>query len=52
MTIEELASYWKLSKSALHKRAPGGKIPGQKAGRHWRFHRTVIDRGFNSKKAK
>jgi len=43
LTIEELAVYLKLSKSTLYKLCVEGKVPGQKVGRHWRFHRTVID---------
>ncbi len=43
MTIEDLAGYLKLSKSTLYKLAQEGKVPGQKVGRHWRFHREVID---------
>ena len=42
LTIEELAVYLKLSKSTLYKLCVEGKVPGQKVGRHWRFHRTVI----------
>jgi len=44
MTIDELAEYLKLSKSTLYKLCRAGKIPGQKVGRHWRFHKAVIDR--------
>ena len=44
MTIDELAEYLKLSKSTLYKLCQAGKIPGQKVGRHWRFHKAVIDR--------
>lgn len=43
MTIDDLASYLKLSKSTLYKLAVQGKLPGQKVGRHWRFHRESID---------
>ena len=43
MTIDELASYLKLSKSTLYKLCQNGKVPGQKVGRHWRFHRDSID---------
>lgn len=43
MTIGELAEYLKLSRSTLYKLCQEGKVPGQKVGRHWRFHRTVID---------
>jgi excisionase family DNA binding protein len=43
LTIDELAEYLKISKSSLYKLAQGGKVPGQKVGRHWRFHRDAID---------
>jgi len=43
MTIIELAAYLKLSKSTLYKLCQEGKVPGQKVGRHWRFHRATID---------
>ena len=44
MTIEELSGYLKVSKSTLYKLAQEGSLPGQKVGKHWRFHRDVIDR--------
>jgi len=44
LTIEELADYLKVSKSTLYKLAQEGKVPAQKVGRHWRFHRQTIDR--------
>jgi len=44
LTIEELADYLKVSKSTLYKLAQEGKVPAQKVGRHWRFHRETIDR--------
>lgn len=43
MTIHELAAYLQVSKSSLYKLAQDGKVPGQKVGRHWRFHRGTID---------
>lgn len=43
MTITELSTYLKVSKSTLYKLAQEGKVPGQKVGRHWRFHREVVD---------
>ena len=42
-TIEELAKYLKISKSTLYKLAQEGSIPGQKVGKHWRFHKDAID---------
>lgn len=44
MTIDDLAVYLKLSTSTLYKLCAERKVPGQKVGRHWRFHRQVIDR--------
>jgi excisionase family DNA binding protein len=43
LTIDDLAAYLKLSKSTIYKLCAEGKIPGQKIGRHWRFHRESID---------
>lgn len=43
LTIEDLAVYLKLSKSTLYKLCQEGKVPGQKVGRHWRFHRDAVD---------
>lgn len=39
MTIAELAVYLKMSRSTLYKLAQKGTVPGQKVGRHWRFHK-------------
>lgn len=44
LTIDELATYLKVSKSTLYKLVQEGKVPGQKVGKHWRFKRDVIDR--------
>lgn len=43
MTIEELARFLKVSTSTLYKLCAEGKVPGQKVGKHWRFHRQVIE---------
>jgi excisionase family DNA binding protein len=42
-TIEELAEYLKISKSTLYKLAQEGNLPGQKVGKHWRFHRDTVN---------
>ncbi len=42
-TIDDLVVYLKLPKSTVYKLAQEGKIPGQKVGPHWRFHRETID---------
>ena len=44
MTIDELAEYLRISKSTLYKLAQEGKLPGQKVGKCWRFHREGVDR--------
>ena len=49
MTIDELSDYLKVAKSTLYKLAQTGKVPGQKVGKHWRFHRDVIDRWLASR---
>jgi excisionase family DNA binding protein len=43
LNIDELSEYLKVAKSTLYKLAQGGSIPGQKVGKHWRFHRDAID---------
>ena len=42
--IDELAAYLKIPKSTGYKLVREGKIPAQKVGRHWRFHRGALDR--------
>ena len=43
MTIDDLVKYLQVPKSSLYKLAQEGKLPGQKVGRHWRFHKDAID---------
>jgi len=43
LTIAELSKYLKISRSTLYKLAQEGKLPAQKVGRHWRFHREAVD---------
>ncbi len=43
MTIDELSVYLKVSKSTLYKLAQEGSLPGQKVGKHWRFHKGAIE---------
>ncbi len=49
MTIDELSTYLKVAKSTLYKLAQEDKLPGQKVGRHWRFHKETIDRWLSEK---
>ena len=50
MTIGELSKYLKISRSTLYKLAQEGKLPSQKVGRHWRFHRDAIDRWLGQRR--
>ena len=43
MTMDDLSEYLKISKSTLYKLATEKKLPGQKIGKRWRFHRTAIE---------
>ena len=43
MTIDDLAAYLKISKSTLYKLVQAGRLPGQKVGKRWRFHKAVVD---------
>jgi excisionase family DNA binding protein len=42
-TVEEAARYLKIPISSIYKLAQEGKIPAQKVGKHWRFHRNTLD---------
>lgn len=52
LTIDELSNYLKISKSTLYKLAQAGKVPGQKIGRHWRFHKEGIDQWLKETQTK
>lgn len=43
MTVEEVADYLRIPQSSVYKLAQERRIPCQKAGRRWRFHRAAID---------
>ena len=42
MSIGELAEYLKISRSTLYKLVQEGRLPGQKLGKRWRFHKDAI----------
>lgn len=42
LTVDEAAELLKIPRSSVYKLAQEGKLPAQKVGRHWRFHRTTI----------
>jgi excisionase family DNA binding protein len=44
MTIQETSNYLRIPVSSLYKLAQEGKIPSQKVGRHWRFHRVTLEK--------
>jgi excisionase family DNA binding protein len=43
MTIEDVAVFLRIPASSVYKLAQGGKIPAQKVGKHWRFHRPTLE---------
>ena len=51
LTLNEVAEYQRIPRSTAYKLAQEGKIPGQKVGRHWRFHRVVIDKWLGDRDA-
>jgi excisionase family DNA binding protein len=50
LTIGEAAQYLRISSSSLYKLAQDGRIPCQKVGRHWRFHRDTLLRWIAGQK--
>jgi len=44
MTVDEVAEYLRIPRGSVYKLAQRGRIPCQKVGRHWRFHRGTIER--------
>lgn len=43
MTLNEVADCLRIPRSTVYKLVREGRIPGQKVGRQWRFHRQVVD---------
>ena len=43
MTLNEVAEYLRIPRSTAYKLAQSGKLPGQKVGRHWRFHKEAVE---------
>jgi excisionase family DNA binding protein len=44
LTVEQAADLLRIPHSTVYKLAELGKMPAQKVGRHWRFHRnTLVD---------
>ena len=46
MTIQEASDFLRIPLSSLYKLAQLGKIPCQKVGRHWRFHKQALEKWF------
>lgn len=43
MTVQEAALFLRIPVSSVYKLAQEGRIPCQKVGKHWRFHREALD---------
>ena len=50
LTLEELASYLKLSRSNLYRMTQRGEVPASKIGARWRFDRDEIDAWVKNQK--
>jgi excisionase family DNA binding protein len=48
LTIEEVATYLRLTPQTIYKWAQEKRIPAVKLGKEWRFRRSVIDRWFDA----
>ena len=44
LTLEEVASYLRLTPQTIYKWAQEKRIPAAKLGKEWRFRKTIIDR--------
>ena len=44
LTLEEVASYLRLTPQTIYKWAQEKKIPAAKLGKEWRFRKSIIDR--------
>ena len=44
LTLEEVATYLRLTPQTIYKWAQEKRIPAVKLGKEWRFRRSVIDR--------
>jgi excisionase family DNA binding protein len=44
LTLEEVASYLRLTPQTIYKWAQEKRIPAAKLGKEWRFRRSIIDR--------
>lgn len=44
LTIEEVATYLRLTPQTIYKWAQEKRIPAAKLGKEWRFRKSIIDR--------
>lgn len=44
LTLEEVASYLRLTPQTIYKWAQEGRIPAAKLGKEWRFRKSILDR--------
>jgi excisionase family DNA binding protein len=44
LTLEEVASYLRLTPQTIYKWAQEKRIPAAKLGKEWRFRKSIIDR--------
>ena len=44
LTLEEVASYLRLTPQTIYKWAQEKRIPAAKMGKEWRFRKSIIDR--------
>jgi excisionase family DNA binding protein len=42
LTVEEAAELLRIPRSSVYTLSQRGKLPAQKVGRHWRFHRPTL----------
>lgn len=50
MTIDEVATYLRLSKDTVYRMAQAGKVPASKVGTQWRFRKEDVDRWLEQNK--
>ena len=43
ITLDEVATYLRLSKDTVYRMAQSGKIPASKVGTQWRFRRSDVE---------
>jgi len=50
LTLDELASYLKISRSKIYQMSQNAEIPASKIGKQWRFNQEEIDTWMKNKK--